>query len=86
VLFGRQRQISLGVLPPLRFENLQAFARNQTDHVAQSYERRRIFAGRVTVGKYAIWDWAPILLSPQLDDNKFGTLLNLADQILKSWS
>jgi len=86
LLLGRQRQIPLGVLPPLRFENLQTFARNQTEHVAQSYERQRIFAGRVTAGKYAGWDWAPILLSPQLDDSEFGTLLNLADQILKSWS
>jgi hypothetical protein len=86
LLLGRLRQIALATLPPLRFESLASFVHNRADHLAQSYERQRIFAGRVSTGKYAGWDWAPILLSPQLDDSEFGTLLNFADQILKSWS
>ncbi len=86
MLFGRLRQISITNLPPLRFETLASFARSPSAHLAQSYERQRIFAGRIETGKYGGWDWAPILLSPQLDDSEFGTLLNLADQILKSWS
>jgi len=86
LLLGRLRQLPLATLPPLRFESLASFARNKTQHLAQSYERQRIFAGRIQSGKYAGWDWAPILLSQQLDDSEFGTLLNLADQILKSWS
>ena len=86
LLFGRLRQVGLETLPPLWFESLETFARNRAEHLSQSYERQRIFAGRVRTGKYAGWDWAPILLSPQLDDSEFGTLLNLADQILKSWS
>lgn len=86
LLLGRVRQIPLATLPPMRFESFASFARNRTEHLAQSYERQRIFAGKVRTGKYAGWDWAPILLSPQLDDSEFGTLLNLADQILKSWS
>ncbi len=86
LLLGRARQIPLATLPPLRFESLVAFARNHAEHLAQSYERQRIFAGPIRTGKYASWDWAPILLSTQLDDSEFGTLLNMADQILKSWS
>jgi hypothetical protein len=86
LLFGRSRQIPLSTLPPLRFETLTSFAMSPTEHLAQSYERQRIFAGRIQTGKYAGWDWAPILLSPQLDDSEFGTLLNQADQVLKSWS
>src|SRR5207244_2263314 len=31
-------------------------------------------------------DWAPILLSPQLRDTEYGSLLNITDQLLKSWS
>jgi hypothetical protein len=86
LLFARSRSVPLSVLPPLRFESFAGFARNRAGNIAQSYERRRIFAGKIQTGKYAGWDWAPILLSPQLDDTEFGTLLNFADQILKSWS
>ena len=86
LLFARQRQLDFATLPPLRFESLAAFAKAPAEHLAQSYERQRIFAGRVRNGEFAGWDWAPILLSPQLDDTEAGTLLNLADQILKSWS
>jgi hypothetical protein len=31
-------------------------------------------------------DWAPIYLSKQLIDTEFGALLNITDQMLKSWS
>lgn len=86
ILFGRARQLPLTLLPPLRFETFSTFVRYRTTELAQSYERQRIFAGRVQAGPFAGWDWAPILLSSQLDDSEFGTLLNQADQILKSWS
>lgn len=86
LLFARLRQLPLGVLPPLRMETVARFAASPSEHLAQSYERQRIFAGRLRTGQHAGWDWAPILLSSQLDDSEFGTLLNLADQILKSWS
>ena len=83
---GRARQLSFTVLPPLRFETLASFIEHRTAELFQSYERQRIFAGRVTSGPFEGWDWAPIMLSNQLDDSEFGTLLNQADQILKSWS
>jgi hypothetical protein len=86
ILLGRRRQEPLSVLPPLRFEMFEAFARNRTTKLGQSYERQRMFAGRIQSGPHRNWDWAPIYLSSQLDDTEFGTLLNLADQILKSWS
>lgn len=31
-------------------------------------------------------DWAPIYLSPELIDTEYGSVLNIADQFLKSWS
>lgn len=86
LLLGRSRAESLAVLPPLRFETLQSFARNLRQPLGQSYERQRIFAGKIASGPYAGWDWAPIYLSTQLQDSEFGTLLNIADQQLKSWS
>jgi hypothetical protein len=86
ILLGRARQIPLAKLPPLRFETFSRLAANRSDELAQSYERQRIFAGKIAIGEHKGWDWAPILLSSQLDDTDFGTLLNQADQVLKSWS
>jgi hypothetical protein len=83
VLFGRARTVPLAVLPPLRFETFENFADHRASELEQSYERNEIFAGRVTGER---WDWAPILLSAQLDDTEAGTVLNLADHVLKSWS
>jgi hypothetical protein len=86
ILIGRARRLPLSTLPPLRFEDFDRFLKNPAAELAQSYERTRIFAGKIQRDPYRDWDWAPILLSAQLDDTEFGTLLNQADQILKSWS
>ncbi len=84
VLLGRAKQLPLAILPPFRFEILAQLATNNADALYQSYERQRIFAGKISKGLFQGWDWAPILLSPQLEDTEFGILLNLADQVLKS--
>ncbi|HXQ72376.1 MAG TPA: hypothetical protein VN844_17905, partial [Pyrinomonadaceae bacterium] len=84
-IIGREREVPVDVLPPLRFETLALLAdvqRGQQGSLLQSYERQRQFAGRIEGGK----DWAPILLSPELRDTEYGSLLNITDQILKSWS
>jgi len=85
-LFGRNRLIPLDVLPPLRFETVASLASTLGKPLGQSYERQRVLAGKIRSGEHAEWDWAPVYLSPQLQDSEFGTLLNLADQQLKSWS
>jgi hypothetical protein len=84
-VFGRARLVPVEVLPPLRVETLSllsAVQEGQQGELKQSYERKHAFAGRID-GKY---DWAPILLSPELVDTEYGSLLNIADQLLKSWS
>jgi hypothetical protein len=86
VLLARRRSVPQDCLPPLRFETFALFARTANRQLAQSYERQRLFAGKVRKGAFQGWDWAPIYLSGELDDTEFGTLLNLADQVLKSWS
>ena len=53
-----------------------------TDELSQSYERLHPFSGRLDETR----DWAPILLSPELRDTEYGSLLNIADQFLKGWS
>lgn len=82
-VIGRERQVSVLSLPPLRTETILQLAAAGTDELAQSYERMHIFAGSTGDDHR---DWAPIYLSPQLHDTEYGSLLNITDQLLKSWS
>jgi hypothetical protein len=81
-LIGRERVAPVRALPPLRVETLDLLAKAGTGHLAQSYERNALFAGRYDKE----WDWAPIYLSPALVDTEYGSLLNITDQLLKRWS
>lgn len=81
-VIARKRQIPLEELPPLRTETLTLLMDTSNDHLAQSYERYAVFAGKQKDG----WDVAPIYLSPELQHTEYGILLNNTDQMLKSWS
>jgi len=87
-LIARVRTSPQQNVPPLRFETFAvlASAAMNTDELAQSYERNQPFAGKVMSLPYRKRDWAPIYLSPELIDTEFGALLNITDQMLKSWS
>lgn len=85
LILGRERIVPVELLPPLRFETitlLASSARSGPGELEQSYERFAPFAGRID----AKYDWAPILLSPELRDTEYGSLLNITDQLLKGWS
>jgi hypothetical protein len=69
-------------LPPLRFETALTLAAETSDELKQSYERNQFFAGKLSNAT----DWAPIYLSNSLINTEFGSLLNITDQLLKSWS
>jgi hypothetical protein len=81
-IIGRERVTPIAVLPPLRTETILQLAAANEKELAQSYERKYIFAGRFTKTD----DWAPIFLSDELIDTEYGSLLNITDQMLKSWS
>lgn len=81
-IVARERIVSPEILPPLRVETIMQLAAAGNEHLAQSYERTFVLAGPTTEGK----DWAPIYLSPELVDSEYGSLLNITDQMLKSWS
>lgn len=83
---GRMRRVPADVIAPLRFETFALLARAGTSELAQSYERTTPLAGKMQGGPYAGSDWAPIYLSKKLIDTEFGALLNITDQMLKSWS
>jgi len=82
VVLGRERQVPVELLPPLRVETIIQLAAATTGELAQSYERTRFLAGKFD----GLRDWAPILLSDELQDTEYGSLLNVTDQLLKSWS
>jgi hypothetical protein len=83
-IIGRERIVPASVMPPLRVETLLLLASVDSAELAQSYERRNLFAGRFDSQKNR--DWAPIYLSAALKDTEYGSLLNITDQLLKSWS
>ena len=81
-VLGRERAVPVEEMPPLRGETLMLLAAADTYELAQSYERTNALAGRFDETR----DWAPIFLSAQLIDTEYGSLLNVTDQLLKSWS
>ncbi len=81
-VIARERQIPFSVMPPLRTETLELLAKCTDKNLAQSYERYNVFAGKLPDGK----DVAPIYLSDELWHTEYGNLLNVTDQMLKSWS
>lgn len=82
IIVGRERELSVFNYPPLRTETIMMLANANDDELAQSYERNQMFAGKLDNGK----DWAPIYLSDELKHTEYGSLLNITDQLLKSWS
>jgi hypothetical protein len=82
VLVARARALPIDRFPPLRFESLQALASVKGFEVGQSFERTSPGAGKMLDGN----DFAPIYLSPEIIDTEIGSVLNITDQLLKSWS
>jgi hypothetical protein len=87
-IIARQRVADFVQIPPLRVEMiLQLASGAKAAELGQSYDRNHILAGVIEGGKgEKDLDWAPIFLSELLIDTEYGSLLNIADQILKSWS
>ncbi|HKV91284.1 MAG TPA: hypothetical protein VJW20_01915 [Candidatus Angelobacter sp.] len=83
-IVARERVAPVDLLPPLRTETILLLASANTEELAQSYERNNLLAGKYDKEKNL--DWAPVYLSPQLINTEYGSLLNITDQLLKSWS
>lgn len=81
-IIARERVVPVEVLPPLRIETLVLLATTGNDHLAQSFEMYNVFAGKTENGT----DMAPIYLSDELWHTEYGNLLNMTDQMLKSWT
>ena len=84
-IIARERCIPTTQLPPMRTETLCLLSYTTDDELSQSYERNNLFAGKQT-GSDGGKDYAPILLSDALWHTEYGNILNVTDQMLKSWS
>lgn len=85
-VIGRERDTPVDAVPPLRVESILALAATTQKELGQSYERQDAFAGKLLDGPDIGKDWAPIYLSRDLANTEIGSLLNITDQMLKSWS
>lgn len=81
-IIGKERTAPLNELPPMRLSTIMMLASTIEKELSQSYERNNFFAGKLPGGK----DYAPILLSDELWHTEYGSMLNITDQMLKSWS
>lgn len=81
-IIARKRMVPVDILPPLRLETIELLCTTRNKNLAQSYERYHVFAGKTESQK----DVAPIYLSDELWNTEYGNLLNVTDQMLKSWS
>lgn len=85
-IIARERCIPITQLPPMRPETLCLLAYTREEELSQSYERNNLFAGKLTGSVSGGKDFAPILLSDALWHTEYGNMLNVTDQMLKSWS
>lgn len=84
-IIARERCIPVTLLPPMRSETLCLLSYTSDDELSQSYERNNLYAGKQK-GSDGGKDYAPILLSDALWHTEYGNILNVTDQMLKSWS
>jgi hypothetical protein len=84
-IIARERCVPITQLPPMRAETLCLLSYTTDEELSQSYERNNLFAGKQT-GESGGKDYAPILLSDALWHTEYGSILNITDQMLKSWS
>lgn len=85
-IIARERCVPVTQLPPMRPETLCLLSYTMDDELSQSYERNNIFAGKQSSAESGGRDYAPILLSDALWHTEYGNILNVTDQMLKSWS
>lgn len=86
VIVARRRELPVATYAPIRYESVKALSATGDIELAQSFERTNFAAGKLPEGVEKGWDWAPIYLSPGAVDTEVGSVLNIADQLLKSWS
>lgn len=86
VLLGRERSTNLLAVPPLRFEDLTLATSLRNKGQFQTFGTANFQGARVCHGKYAGYDVFPAFLSTGLADTRYGSTLNSADVLIKSYT
>ncbi len=85
-ILGRERIIPINMLPPLRTEMIMTLASAKGD-LAQSYNWGLSPTGKYSRSTYPYRvDLVPVYLSDSLLDTEYGSILCIADSLLKTWS
>lgn len=82
VIIGRERELPLEVMPPLRVETVLLIASISAKELSQSLDINDCMAGKMADGR----DWCPTYLSRELENTELGHLLTITDILLKDWS
>src|SRR5439155_3763335 len=83
LIVGRKRVVPYDVLPPLRTESIMLLAGIDQKELMQTINPQPLGA---LIGDNPSEQWELNLLSPELYDTELGTLLTIADVLLKSWT
>ena len=86
ILLARERETDLLKTPPLRFEDLELATRLRDNGQFQSFGTPNFPGAKVCHGKYAGYDFFPAFLSAGLVDTRYGSTLNSADVLIKSYT
>lgn len=82
IVIGRERELPLEVMPPLRVESVLLIASISKKEISQSLDINDFLAGKMSDGR----DWCPTYLSRELENTELGHLLTITDILLKDWS
>lgn len=82
VIIGRERELPLEIMPPLRVETVLLIASISAKELSQSLDINDCMAGKMADGR----DWCPTYLSRELENTELGHLLTITDVLLKDWS
>ncbi|MCR4965470.1 MAG: DUF4854 domain-containing protein [Bacteroidales bacterium] len=82
VVIGREREVPLETMPPLRVETVLLVASISSKELSQSLDINDCMAGKMGNGR----DWCPTYLSRELENTELGHLLTITDVLLKDWS
>ena len=83
LIVGRERRVPYKLLPPLRAETILLLSTIDKDELMQSINPQVLSC---YISSEPPERWELNFLSPELSDTEFGTLLSVADVLLKSWS
>lgn len=83
LILARERLAPPELLPPLRFETMVRLCGIDSDELMQTIDPQLLSC---YISEKPRERWELNLLSPELHDSELGTLLTLADVLLKSWS